>query len=153
MYNCKDKIDILQVPTTYFSHILSYKDVGRLNLKCNDFIIHETYLREPFNKHGGFILKSFFLYFFLSYISDFFSINVNYVWNWFIANIILIQQKHFLQLFKMVVNQTECSILKQKPKIFLFPTEKCRPSEIYKRMYDVFGEECFSQKRKSLQIV
>ena len=44
-----------------------------------------------------------------------------------------------LRLFKMAANQTECSGFEQRSVIKSLLAEKCKPSEIYRRMRDVFG--------------
>ena len=46
----------------------------------------------------------------------------------------------------MVANQTEFTRLEQRSVIKYLMTENCKPCEIYKRMCDVYGEACFSQK-------
>ena len=49
----------------------------------------------------------------------------------------------------MAANQTECSRLKQSSVIKLLMAKICRPYEIYRRMCDVHGEVCFSEKKVS----
>ena len=51
-----------------------------------------------------------------------------------------------LRLFKMVKNQAEWSRLEQTSMINFFLVEKCKPCEIYWRMFNVYGEACFNQK-------
>ena len=46
----------------------------------------------------------------------------------------------------MVANQTACSKLEQRSVIKVLVTEKGKPSEIYRRMCDAYGEASFSQK-------
>ena len=36
--------------------------------------------------------------------------------------------------------------IEQRSVIKYLLAEKCKPCEIYRRMYDVYGEECFSQE-------
>ena len=52
----------------------------------------------------------------------------------------------------MVANQTECARLEQRSVIKFLKTGKCKTCENYKRMYDVYGKACFSQK-ECLEIV
>ena len=47
----------------------------------------------------------------------------------------------------MAATQTECFRLGQKSVIKFFVAEKCKPCEIYERMYDVYGDSCFSKKK------
>ena len=51
-----------------------------------------------------------------------------------------------LRIFKMAANQTESSRLEQRSVIKFLVAEKCKPCEIYRRMSDVYGEACFSEK-------
>ena len=44
----------------------------------------------------------------------------------------------------MAANQTDCSRLEQKSFIKCLHAEKCKPSEIYRKMSDVYGEAYFS---------
>ena len=46
----------------------------------------------------------------------------------------------------MAANETEGSRLEQKSIIKFVLTENCKPYEIYRRICDVYGEICFSQK-------
>ena len=66
--------------------------------------------------------------------------------NWFFSNIILILQRYVLWLFKIVANQADCFWLQQSSVIKFLVTEKCKPCEICRRMYDVYVERCFSKK-------
>ena len=52
-----------------------------------------------------------------------------------------------LKLFEMVANETDCSSLEQKSVIKFLVIGKCKPWEIYRRMCDVYGEDCFSKKK------
>ena len=47
----------------------------------------------------------------------------------------------------MVANQTECSRLEQRFVMKYLVTEKCKLYDIYKRIYDVYGEQCYSQTK------
>ena len=47
----------------------------------------------------------------------------------------------------MVANQTEYSRLEQRSVIKYLVTEKYKLYEIYRRMWDVYGEACFSPKK------
>ena len=51
-----------------------------------------------------------------------------------------------LRLFKMAANQTGCSRIEKKSAIKYLIDEKNKLSEIYRRMYDMYGEACLSQK-------
>ena len=87
---------------------------------------------------GNFFIKNFF-----------FSINVKLciVWEWFIAKNYFIHTKIFvLRLFKMLLNQSECSRFEQRLVIKFLVDEKCKACEIYGRMFDVFREVCLNQK-------
>ena len=44
-----------------------------------------------------------------------------------------------------MANQTEYSRLEQRSLMKFLVAEKCKPYEIYKRIYDVYGEACFNQ--------
>ena len=55
-------------------------------------------------------------------------------------------QKYVLRLFKIVINQIECSRLEQRSVIKFFLTKKCKLCVIYRKMCDVYREACFSQK-------
>ena len=44
----------------------------------------------------------------------------------------------------MIENQPECSKLEQRLVIKVLLAEKCKPYEIYRRMCDVYKEDCFS---------
>ena len=46
----------------------------------------------------------------------------------------------------MVANQTVYSSFEQRSIIKFSVAEKSKPCEIYRRMCDVYREECFSQK-------
>ena len=46
----------------------------------------------------------------------------------------------------MVANQTECFRLEQKPAIKFLVAEKCKPYEIYRRMFNEYREASFSLK-------
>ena len=46
----------------------------------------------------------------------------------------------------MVANQTKYSRFEQSSVLKCLVVEKCKPSEIYRRMTNVYGEVCFSQK-------
>ena len=46
----------------------------------------------------------------------------------------------------MVANQTEYCRHEQRSLIKSFVDDRCKPCDLYKRMYDMFGEECFSKK-------
>ena len=50
-----------------------------------------------------------------------------------------------MRLFKMVSNQTDCSI-RTEICIKVLVAEKRKPCEIYRKMCDVYGEVYFSQK-------
>ena len=50
-----------------------------------------------------------------------------------------------LKVFKMAINQTKCSKLKQKSDIRFLVVEKCKP---YEPMRDVHRETCFSLKKE-----
>ena len=52
-----------------------------------------------------------------------------------------------LRLFKVVANQTECSRLEQRSVIKFLVAEKCNPCETYRKMYDVFRETYFIEKK------
>ena len=45
----------------------------------------------------------------------------------------------------MVATQTEYFWFEQTSVVIFLAVEKCKPSEIYRRMYDVYREACFSQ--------
>ena len=47
----------------------------------------------------------------------------------------------------MKENETECSRLKQRSVIKFPVAEKSTPYEIYRRIYDVYGDKYFSQKK------
>ena len=51
-----------------------------------------------------------------------------------------------LQLYKMVANKTECSGVEQRSILKFLVAKKCKPWEIYRRMWNVYGEVCFSKK-------
>ena len=46
----------------------------------------------------------------------------------------------------MAASQTECSRVEQRCVIKFLMTEKCKTSEIYKSICDVYGKACFSLK-------
>ena len=46
----------------------------------------------------------------------------------------------------MAANETQCSRIEQRSLIKFLLAEKCKPREIYRRICDVYGEACFSQK-------
>ena len=46
----------------------------------------------------------------------------------------------------MPLNLTECSRLEQRSVIKFLVAEKCKSCEIYRRMFNVFGEASFSKK-------
>ena len=52
-----------------------------------------------------------------------------------------------LRLFKMVANQKQCFRLEQRSLIRFLIATKSKPCDIYRRMYVVYGEAYFSQKR------
>ena len=63
-----------------------------------------------------------------------------------------------LRLFKRAANQRECARLEQRPVIKFLVAENYKQCEIYRRIGDVYGEECFSfsfrkswKRRKTLQ--
>ena len=51
-----------------------------------------------------------------------------------------------LRLFKMAANQAGSSRLEQKSLIKILLAEKYKSCEIYREIYDVYGEIYFSQK-------
>ena len=46
----------------------------------------------------------------------------------------------------MVSNQTECAMFEQRSVIKCLVAGKCKQCEIYRRMYDLYREACFSPK-------
>ena len=95
--------------------------------------------RHSINK-GNFLKKSKINFFLLEIFFP-----KNFL-NWFIAKISLILQKYFvLRLSKMATNKKkESSWIEQRTVIKVLLAEKCKPCEIYRRMYDVYGEAGFS---------
>ena len=57
-----------------------------------------------------------------------------------------------LRLFKMVANRAEYSKLEQKSVIKVLVAEKCKPWEIYKKLWDVYRETSFSKKKKKAKM-
>ena len=49
-------------------------------------------------------------------------------------------------LIGMAANQTEYFSLEQRSVIKSLVSEKCKPCEIYGRIYDVYRATCFSKK-------
>ena len=45
----------------------------------------------------------------------------------------------------MVANQTQCSKFQQRSIMKFLVADKYKPCEIYRRMYYVYGEACFSK--------
>ena len=45
----------------------------------------------------------------------------------------------------MTENRTKCPRLEQRSVIKSFTAELCKPYIIYRRMWDVYGEACFSK--------
>ena len=54
-----------------------------------------------------------------------------------------------MRLLKMVKNQTVFN----RSVIKFLVVEKCIPYQIYRRMFDVYGEVCFSQKRFTNRLI
>ena len=78
-------------------------------------------------------------------MESFFSIHKYKLWiisNWFRAkNYFNITKIFLLRLFKNMSNQTECSRLEQRSVIKFLVAEKCKPCEIYRRIYDVYTKK------------
>ena len=68
------------------------------------------------------------------------------VWNWFIAKIILILKNSYFEAIQNGANQTEYFRLEQISVIKFLVAEMCKPCEVYRRVFDVNRETCFSQK-------
>ena len=51
------------------------------------------------------------------------------------------------KVFKMATNQTKCSRFEQRSVIKFLVPEKCKPCEIYRKMYDVLEEACLRKKK------
>ena len=51
------------------------------------------------------------------------------------------------RLFKMAANQTDRSSLEQRSVIKFLLAEKCKQSEIYRRIWDVYREVCLRRKK------
>ena len=63
------------------------------------------------------------------------------LWNWLIAKIL------FLSFFKKnSIKQPECSRLQQRSVITFLVAGKCKPCEIFRRVWHVNREACFNQK-------
>ena len=46
----------------------------------------------------------------------------------------------------MSANRTECSRLEQRSVIHFLMVEKCKLCDVYRRMCDMFEEECFCER-------